>query len=554
VSYDKLYSEKITPQYEPIPGSTQIKNNAGGYVYGITDWQRLDRFLILGSEAGSYYVSAKEMTKDNVESVKRCVKANGREVIRRLVEISEAGRAAKNEPALFVLAMCTAADDKEVRKEAWAVMPKVARTGTHLFQFVKYREIFGGWGRLAREGISAWYTGKSPDKLAYQLLKYQQRDGVSHRDILRLAHTSGPLKNSLRDLSAIFSAITHPDGGEVKNNRTKIGVNKQTTQPGLQFLVDEKRLPSVFEGVMLAKQATSSGEVGDLILRYGLTREMIPTKWLDDPVVFNALFQDMPMTAMVRNLGQMSKIGLLTPMSNVSKEVVRRLTDVEIIRKSRLHPLNLLVARKTYGQGRGVKGNGEWTTVPQVVDALEEAMTLSFDFVEPTRKNYVFGVDVSSSMESAMTMNGMVSAAEAATVMALVCVKTEPNYFVGGFSDRFKNLNISARDTYESALGKTTRQNFGSTDCAVPILHAMNNKIDADVFVVLTDNETWCGNVHPVQALKQYRQQTGRNAKMVVVAMTASKFSIADPNDAGMLDVVGMDTSVPSVIAGFVRE
>jgi 60 kDa SS-A/Ro ribonucleoprotein len=253
-------------------------------------------------------------------------------------------------------------------------------------------------------------------------------------------------------------------------------------------------------------------------------------------------------------LGQMSKIGLLTPMSNVSKEVVRRLTDVEIIRKSRLHPLNLLVARKTYGQGRGVKGNGEWTTVPQVVDALEEAMTLSFDFVEPTRKNYVFGVDVSSSMESAMTMNGMVSAAEAATVMALVCVKTEPNYFVGGFSDRFKNLNISARDTYESALGKTTRQNFGSTDCAVPILHAMNNKIDADVFVVLTDNETWCGNVHPVQALKQYRQQTGRNAKMVVVAMTASKFSIADPNDAGMLDVVGMDTSVPSVIAGFVRE
>ena len=39
--------------------------------------------------------------------------------------------------------------------------------------------------------------------------------------------------------------------------------------------------------------------------------------------------------------------------------------------------------------------------------------------------------------------------------------------------------------------------------------------------------------------------------KMVVVGMTSSEFTIADPDDAGMLDVVGFDASAPRVISDF---
>ena len=74
-----------------------------------------------------------------------------------------------------------------------------------------------------------------------------------------------------------------------------------------------------------------------------------------------------------------------------------------------------------------------------------------------------------------------------------------------------------------------------------------------DAFYVYTDNETWAGAVHPVKALQQYRQQTGIPAKLVVVGMTATGFSIADPNDAGMLDVVGFDAGVPALMADFIR-
>ena len=86
------------------------------------------------------------------------------------------------------------------------------------------------------------------------------------------------------------------------------------------------------------------------------------------------------------------------------------------------------------------------------------------------------------------------------------------------------------------------------------LVYALQNKIEVDTFVIYTDNETWCGNIHPVQALNMYRQKMGIPAKLVVVAMTPTEFSIADPNDSSMLDVVGFDISTPNLISEFAKE
>ena len=74
-----------------------------------------------------------------------------------------------------------------------------------------------------------------------------------------------------------------------------------------------------------------------------------------------------------------------------------------------------------------------------------------------------------------------------------------------------------------------------------------------ETFVIYTGSETGAGDVHPVEALRRYRAATGIAARLIVVGVVANRFSIADPNDAGMLDVVGFDTSTPEVIAGFGR-
>jgi 60 kDa SS-A/Ro ribonucleoprotein len=94
---------------------------------------------------------------------------------------------------------------------------------------------------------------------------------------------------------------------------------------------------------------------------------------------------------------------------------------------------------------------------------------------------------------------------------------------------------------------------FSGTDCSLPMIYAKENNLKYDAFVVYTDNETWAGEIHASQALKQYRKQSGIDAKLVVVAMASSSFSIADPSDPGMLDVVGYDTSVPDVISNFIK-
>ncbi|MEO7730737.1 MAG: TROVE domain-containing protein, partial [Kofleriaceae bacterium] len=151
--------------------------------------------------------------------------------------------------------------------------------------------------------------------------------------------------------------------------------------------------------------------------------------------------------------------------------------------------------------------------------------------------------------------------------MALVTAATEKHHhFVGftsgsaGFGGKWGGgtsgitpIGISPRQRLDDAVAEIARLPMGGTDCALPMIWAAENGIDVDTFCVYTDNETWAGKVHPAQALRAYRQARGIPAKLVVVGMTSTGFSIADPQDAGMIDVVGFDTSTPPVIADFAR-
>ena len=110
---------------------------------------------------------------------------------------------------------------------------------------------------------------------------------------------------------------------------------------------------------------------------------------------------------------------------------------------------------------------------------------------------------------------------------------------------------ISPRMRLDDVIKTTDALPFGGTDCALPMLWAADKNVPVDVFCVYTDSETWAGDIHPVQALRAYRQKTGIGAKLVVIGMVSNGFTIADPNDAGMLDVVGFDTATPSIISDF---
>ena len=85
------------------------------------------------------------------------------------------------------------------------------------------------------------------------------------------------------------------------------------------------------------------------------------------------------------------------------------------------------------------------------------------------------------------------------------------------------------------------------------MLYARAQEREVDAFVIYTDSETWAGKVHPAQALRDYRRSSAIDARLVVVGMVSNGFSIADPADPEMLDVVGFDTATPQLISDFAR-
>ena len=139
----------------------------------------------------------------------------------------------------------------------------------------------------------------------------------------------------------------------------------------------------------------------------------------------------------------------------------------------------------------------------------------------------------------------------ASAAMALVTAATEPNHTIMAFSSGFVPLAISPKQRLDDVVHTTSGLPFEGTDCSLPMIWAMKNNIEADAFVVYTDSETFFGGVHPSQALQRCRQKTGIPAKLVVVGMVSNGFSIADVNDKGMLDVVGMDNATPELISSF---
>jgi 60 kDa SS-A/Ro ribonucleoprotein len=539
---NRSYARHLVPAHAPQTAPAredQVEGSAGGFVFAVDAWARLDRFLVLGCEGGTYYASERAMTEDNARVVVECLALDASRTVARIVEMSTSGRAPKNDPAIFALALAASLGDAAQKAVALEAMPRVCRTGTHLFQFVRDVRAFRSWGRGLRSAVARWYNGLSSDKLALHVAKYGQRAGYTHRDLLRLAHA----RPATPAHDAVFRWVTG-GGAEALGRPSKRG-------PALE----RSTLPSLLVAFEAVRAAKTAREVAALVRAHRLTHEMIPSEWKGDVSVWRALLDEMPLTALVRNLGKMTAVGLLRPLAEATRVATELLRSTRRLRLSRLHPLSLLAALKVYAQGHGERGKLRWTPVPQISEALEDAFYASFGLLEPTHKRHLLALDVSGSMTCG-EIAGMagITPRIASAAMAMVTARTEREHHLLGFSHELVPLGVSPRSKLEETVRAIEAVPMGGTDCALPMLHAAKQKMLVDTFVVYTDSETWSGAVHPFRALRDYRQATGIPAKLVVVGLTATRFSIADPDDAGMLDVVGFDAAAPSLMAQFAAD
>ena len=344
-------------------------------------------------------------------------------------------------------------------------------------------------------------------------------------------------------------------------------------QPNVQGQQGEEKAEKVFEDPLVATarfmkallELSKTGETKDApkavaIMEQNkkIQREHLPTELLNTPQIWNSLLSGMGMTALVRNLGKLSQVGVA---SSRSQDIIKMLTDAKNVKESRIHPLQVLVAMKTYSQGKGDLGSMTWTVNSYITTALSTTFRQAFGNITPTGKRFMIGLDVSGSMSMCMCAGAKnITPREGSVAMAMMTLHAEgaQNVHIYGFSNIFYNFNGKIRPdmTIQDAI-KATDVPFGATDCALPMTEALKmytrNGVGIDVFCVYTDSETYAPTVHPQVALEEYRRVTGIDAKLIVIGMVANQLTIADPKDKNTLNLAGFDTSTPELISMFVR-
>lgn len=529
---------RATPQNRPAD-DRQVANNAGGYTFTVSDDVAVHRFLTIGTTGGTYYVGERDHTLTAAEPVLRAARERPQWLVDRVVEISTAGRAPRQQPAILALAAAAGLGDDDGRRAALDALPRVARTGATLITFCRYARQFRGWGRGLRRAVGGWYTGRDPHRLAYQLVKYRQRDGFTQRDLMRLAHPRTPDP----EINALLAWATQ---GNVSD-----------------------ATPRLVHGYLAAQAATTTPAWVRIIGEHRLPWEALPDAALTEPDVWHALLRHgLPQTALMRQLPRLSRLGVLDDR-DTRTAVCRQLTDPTRLREARVHPMAVLLAARTYAGGRSLRGRSTWTPHAEVVDALDRAFYESFGAVQPAGGRHLLALDVSGSM--GMPAGGLpITCREASAALALVTMATEPHTDVVGFTsgrpigrsgygwgghdrDALTRLTLSPRQRLDDAVRAISDLTFGGTDCSLPARHALASGQDYDTIAIYTDSETWAGREHPHQALARYRQHVGHPVRQAVLGMTATRFSIADPADPHSLDIAGLDATVPNLLADFAR-
>jgi 60 kDa SS-A/Ro ribonucleoprotein len=486
-------------------------------VPAVDHWKRLERFLILGSEDGTYSIEERETAAENLPGVRECLRADGLRVVRAIVEVSASGRAPRNTPALQALAMASspAFASGFTNATALAALPEVARTTAELCIFAGFASDVRGWGRALRSAIAGWYLAKPAAELASQMIKARDSGQQwTDCDLLRRSHPKAetPAHNALFQW-AVEGELGHLATADIRHG--------------------ELRQVYAFEQV---KKASTEGEVVRWIEDDRLTLDMIPSEWSNSVRVWEALLESMPYVTMVRHLGKMTEVGLLAPHSAAAALVVARLMDRKRVANAKIHPIALLSALLEYKHGQGLSG---------IADALKDAFYLAFDNLTPSGRRIYLAIAANAPLEMSMTM-------------AMAVVRSESGATIAGFHQRLWYLDVSRKDRLERAcqtLGAfllyRELSDLQTPDLSLPMQDAQRRAIPVDAFVLLTSGSAWSGDRHPAEALEEYRQALAIPAKLVVVAMTGAPCRLADPADAGHLEIAGFDASVPAVVADF---
>lgn len=515
------------------------------------DLWKLRRFLSIGTEGPLYEFGEQILKKENAPTIIKLLEdGKGVQLIQEVLSYCKENKSIRRNPLLFCLALCTRSADKMAKKDAYLALTEVCALPTDLFTFIAFSQTLNnpskGWGKLQRKTISSWYNSKDPKRLAENATRYKSKSGWTHKDVLRLTHTKASNEGVALVLKYVIKGLKVAKS-EFDNDGSASG--------------EQRELIDYLEAVDTLKHSTDEQQVARLIEQHQLSYEHVPSIHLNSFEVWNTLVHRLPLSMLLQHISKIASQGLLEPTCDTSKHMIERLQNVDEIVSEKIHPYSVLIAMRTYEQGKGLRR--KWTRNSNVVSALNSALNTSIQNVPRTGKRYLIAVKVGDNMfRCAVRGAPVISTTLAAAIMSMLVARKEEHFQLllllpTGALNLKLSTEMQLSEICDQIAGFSVSYGgllpYNARDLSLPIKWAVSNKLPVDVFLVLTDCRECISDISPAEALKQYRKDMNiPDAKYINCAMSTNRLRFADPSDSGMLDIAGFDENAPRVIHDFV--
>ena len=212
--------------------------------------------------------------------------------------------------------------------------------------------------------------------------------------------------------------------------------------------------------------------------------------------------------------GKVGYMALLRNLANIIKanpknidKVLDRIQNPEAVRKSKQLPFRYLSAYLTVRLIANSK----------VLDTLENAVDIAVENLPKINGTTVIAIDVSGSMCSPVSSKSNVLCCDIALMLGYIANRICENAYVYAFNNSAQQITTSKRSGIIESVINKSEMCGGGTDMSSPFRKMINDDIQADRVIILSDNEcnncesSWrCGET--INALaNRYRNKTGNN-------------------------------------------
>jgi 60 kDa SS-A/Ro ribonucleoprotein len=482
-------------------------NEAGGLAYQFTPRHALAQYAATGCLNSTFYATAEDQLQ---QVLKLCEKVPTDFIARTALHCRQKGFM-KDVPALLCAVL--AARDAE-RLEL--IFDRVIDDAKMLRNFVQILRsgVTGrkSLGSLPKRLVRRWFETRSDEAI----FRADVGQSPSLADIVKMVHPH-PATKSREALYGYLIGRKH----------------ESSTLP---------RIVREFE----AWKAEPAGDPPDVPFQMLAALPLTAEQW-------QAIARRAPWQMTRMNLNTFARHGVFS-IKEITRQVASRLRHEDQVRRSKVFPYQLLAAYLNVG-----------AEVPhEVKEALQDAMEISVSNVPVVAGKVVVAPDVSGSMHSAVTgvRKGATSKVRCIDVAALVAaafLRQNRDAEVLPFENNVVRVSLNPRDSVMTNAQKLASLPCGGTNCSAVLIDLNARKVQADLIIYVSDNESWMDTHGSRRGLatvtmNQWNIFKQRNPKARLVCLDIQPYATTQAQEReDILNIGGFSDAVFNVIAAFAR-